>query len=158
MNLLRCLPATDLTGFLTTLTVLIGIFVAFVGYQQYRVNRAKFKLDLFEKRFAVYKGTQTLLTCILRDAKVELEEVFRFRGTTQDAVFLFGEDITKFLSAIDKRALKLWQIGQELKDMPVGDKRSNLCREQSELLGVLTDDLPRLTGVFGPYLAFKKWR
>ncbi len=34
--------------FLSGLTVAIGIFVAFVGYQQFRVQKARFKLDLFE--------------------------------------------------------------------------------------------------------------
>ena len=41
---------------LTTITVLIGAFVAFTGWQQYKINKERFKLDLFEKRFAVYKG------------------------------------------------------------------------------------------------------
>jgi hypothetical protein len=166
MNLLRCLSAADLPGVLTTLTalippaltILIGVFVAFVGYQQYTVNRAKLKLDLFEKRFAIYKGTQVFLSSVLHDAKVEMDELFRFRGATQDAVFLFGDDIRKFLSAIDTRGLRLWRITQELEGVPVGDKRSSLCKEQSEILEALIDDLPRLKEVFGPYLAFKKWR
>ena len=51
-------------------TVLVAIFVACVSFQQYRINREKFKLDLFEKRFAVFAATRKLLSIVLRDAKL----------------------------------------------------------------------------------------
>ena len=57
---------------LSAITVLIGIFVAFVGYQQFKINREKFKLDLFEKRFAVYKGAQVFLSYVMLDANVDM--------------------------------------------------------------------------------------
>jgi hypothetical protein len=56
---------------LSGITLIIGTFVAYVGYQRYAINRERFKLDLFEKRFAVYKGVQVFLSYILREAKVE---------------------------------------------------------------------------------------
>lgn len=56
----------------SVITVLIGTFVAFVRFMQYRVSRDKFKLDLFEKRFSVYKATHVFLTHILTVARVDL--------------------------------------------------------------------------------------
>ena len=40
------------------LTILIAIFLPYVAYRQYRLDREKFKLDLFEKRFAVFVATR----------------------------------------------------------------------------------------------------
>ena len=53
--------------------------------------REKSKLDLFEKRFSVYKAARKFLSIILRDAKIELADLFEYLGNTQDAVFLFDQ-------------------------------------------------------------------
>lgn len=101
-------------------TVLIFFSVALVGYQQFRLHKAKFKLDLFEKRYSVYKASQEFLSLILRDAKYELDDLFGFRAATQDAVFLFNDDIQIFLEALDTKALELRQRQKELENIPRG--------------------------------------
>jgi len=67
--------------------VLVAAAVAYIAYRQYSLAREKFKLDMFEKRFAVYKATQRFLTVILQDGKVDLEKLFDFRRDTQDLAF-----------------------------------------------------------------------
>ena len=92
---------------LSFITLLLAAIVAWVGYQQYILARARFKLDLFDKRFAVYKATQIFLCIILGAARFEMGEFWEFRRDTQDAPFLFRDDIVQFLEAIDKAALDL---------------------------------------------------
>jgi hypothetical protein len=142
---------------LSFITISIGAFVAFIGYQQFQVNREKFKLDLFEKRFAVYKGVQVFLSYVMRDAKVDLEKFYEFRASTQDAIFLFADDVQKFLQSIDKKALELHRRQAELEHKPVGEARSRLCAEESKALEDLIGQLPKLSKVFAPYLTFKTW-
>ena len=139
-------------------TILIGIFIASIAFQQYRLSRAKFKLDLFEKRYAVYKATQRLLTYILKEAKIGIDKLFEFRGGTQDAIFLFDNEIPVYLDGIDKKAIRMMALRDELEGIPVGDKRSELCEEKKQLLLELTGELPRLKVIFGKYLKFKKWK
>ncbi len=81
----------------TAITIMIGVFVAYTAYNQYRLSKEKFKLDMFDKRYGVYKNTQVFLTKILIDAKIEMEDIFEFRAGTQDSVFLFKEDIPNYL-------------------------------------------------------------
>ena len=90
----------------TTITILIGVFVAYTAYNQYRLSKEKFKLDMFDKRYGVYKNTQVFLTKILRDAKIEMEDIFEYRANTQDSVFLFKDDIPNYLQEIDKKAFE----------------------------------------------------
>lgn len=143
---------------LSFVTIVIGVFVAFVGYQQYCINRERFKLDLFEKRFAVYKGIQVFLTYILINAKFEMAELFKFRANTQDAIFLFGEDVTNYISLVDKKALEFWSLSEELEGLPIGEERSKACKEKTCLLKWLIDELPQLKDIFSPYLKFKTWK
>jgi hypothetical protein len=143
---------------LAGLTIIIGGLVVFVAHSQYVLAMERFKLDLFEKRFAVYKGVQSFLTHIMADAKVTIEIIFQFRAKTQDSVFLFDDEITKYLKSIDEKALKLLEISEELKDLPIGEQRSKFAKENTELLRWLGKQLPRLNDFFSPYLKFKTWR
>jgi hypothetical protein len=142
----------------TILTIINAFFVAFVVFMQFRLSKDKFKLDLFDKCYGVYKNTQVFLTKILRDAKIEMEDIFEFRAGTQDSVFLFKEDIPNYLKNIDNKALDLWEIHKSLDGVPKGEERSKMCRKQTELLGWLTSQLPELKNKFAPYLKFKTWR
>ena len=142
----------------TILTIINALFVTFVIFMQYKLSKDKFKLDLFDKRYAVYKGTQKFLSKILKDAKIEIEDIFEFRGDTQDAVFLFEEDIPVYLKTIDGKALGLWEKRKSLEGIPKGEKRSEICREETNLLHWLTSQLPELKSKFKPYLAFRKWK
>jgi hypothetical protein len=144
--------------YISTIMVLVAAIVAWTNYQQHLLTKEKFKLDLFEKRFAVYKGVQRFLTHILLKAKIELDKLNEFRGDTQDAVFLFCDDIPKYLGSIDRKALDMWTKAEQYKDLPVREERSKLCKEESRLLMELLDELPRLKDVFAPYLKFKTWK
>jgi hypothetical protein len=143
---------------LTTITVVIGCFVSYVAYQQYRLGKVRFRLDLFEKRFAVYKGTQVFLSQILTKGETSLPELFDFRAATQDAVFLFKSEVPDFIKEIDERALRMMTIRDELEELPVGEKRSLAVQHKSELLEWLNNKLPELKEIFGPYLYVGSWK
>jgi len=80
------------------------------------------------------------------------------RKASQDATFLFGQEIPVYLKRLDVQALNLMAINDELRDLPVGDERSRLCSKGSELLEALTGELPNLKSVFAQYLRFDRWK
>lgn len=139
------------------MTILLAAFVAWVAYQQYSLGREKFKLDLFEKRFAVFAATRQLLILILRDANISLEQFFEFRASVEEASFLFDSDITAYLDSIGEKALRLRTLTEMMKPLPVGVQRSD-PQEIVEMLKWLTDQLPELKVRFGPYLKFRAWK
>jgi hypothetical protein len=141
-----------------SVTALLVAIVTWTGFQQHKLAKEKFKLDMFEKRFAVYKGVQVFLTIILQKAKFDLNDLFEFRRKTQDSTFLFGKDIPEYIDGIDKKALKMMAAKEAQEPLPVGPQRSDLCEEKSRLLMELIDELPRLKEVFSPYLLFDKWK
>jgi hypothetical protein len=51
-------------------TLVIGLIAAGIAYRQYRIARAKFKLDLFEKRHAVFLETWAFLSKFFRPGLV----------------------------------------------------------------------------------------
>ena len=139
-------------------TILVALFAAYVAYQQFRIGREKFKLNLFEKRFSVFAGARRLLSLVLTEGNIKLEYLFEFRATVGEATFLFEKDITDYLDEIDRKALRLHTLHEKLKPLPVGEKRSCLAAEISDTLGWLTDQLPALKIHFSPYMKFRAWK
>ncbi len=58
------------------LTPLIAIIAVYIAYQQYNTNRQKLRLDLYDKRFKVFLGLQSLLIHILQTADVSLVKIY----------------------------------------------------------------------------------
>ena len=142
-------------GLLTPLIALIAIYIA---YQQHKTNRDKLRLDLFEKRYAIYKGIQKFLTLILRAGKTNYEELMQFNGETQDATFLFRDEIPAYIGDIYSKANDLIATTETYKPLPVGEDKSRLVKEATELTRWLTKQLPELKDVFAPYLKFEVWK
>jgi hypothetical protein len=138
-------------------TIIIALFAAYIAFRQYFLGREKFKLDLFEKRFAVFAATRRFLTHILQQANVSLEQLFEYRAGIAEATFLFDDDIVNYLKSIDERALELLTSMETMKPLPVGEARSKAAGEVSAAVAWLTTQLPELKTKFGPYLKFRTW-
>lgn len=142
---------------LTIASLVIATSVAFIGFQQYRLASAKFKLELFDRRYAIYKATQKYLSIILQKAHVEYSESITFLSETQDAFFLFGPEVAEYLEALYKRGIDLCSTAHQFEPLPVGPERSRMVEKNAELLKALTDELAHLKKVFEPHLSFNNW-
>ena len=57
---------------------IIAVFVAYIAYQQWQVNRAVLREKLFDRRFELFKDTQRFLSAILRDGELKGEALAEF--------------------------------------------------------------------------------
>jgi len=139
-------------------TVLIAVFAVYVAYRQYILGREKLKLDLFDKRFAVFAATRRFLTLILQNANVSMEQFFEYRAGVAEATFLFDNDIVGYLKSIDEKALLLMTTRETMKPLPEGEARTKATKEVWETVKWLTDQLPELKIKFAPYLRLRAWK
>ncbi len=148
----------DRLDFWKLVTILIGAFATYVAYRQYRTARAKFKLDLFEKRFQVFASARRFLTKILQKANTDLDALFEFRAGVAEASFVFSTDMTTYLDEIDRRALRLHTLHEQMNPLPAGEERTALAGTISQELQWLTGQLPELKKRFSPYMEFSRWK
>jgi hypothetical protein len=122
--------------FSALLTPLLAIVAGYVAYQQYRTNRSKLKFELYEKRLATYHALMELLSAIVREADVKIEELMKFNRETNESYFLFGKDIYSYLWEIHLKAVDLHTMNQSLyhENLPIGEERSRIAKEKGELL------------------------
>jgi hypothetical protein len=139
------------------LTFTVAVIVAWIGFQQFLLAREKFKLDLFEKRFAIYKATQKFLKS-LGHPEFDFSNLVEFSRETQDAVFLFDEEIVVCLDTLYNKANMTISIISKYKPLPVGSERAALCDREMTLRLELGKELLNSKNVFAPYLKFKVWK
>ncbi|MEM8653783.1 MAG: hypothetical protein AAGF36_03490 [Pseudomonadota bacterium] len=137
---------------------LIALFVAYIAYQQWLVNRSNLKEKLFDRRFEIFKGTQRFLSHILRDAKVSDDQLFEFFDVVQRSRFMFDKEIHLYLVEVRKRALKLQTYQAELLELEAGTDRKNIVHMKYEQLKWLTDQGPKIFDIFAPYMSFGRNR
>ena len=140
------------------LTVVIAAIVAYIAWQQHKLSIEKFKVDLFDKRFAIYKGTKVLLSKILEEEKCDIEMLNEFRRATQDSMFLFDDEITAHLKEIDNMFLHVLRFQEDLKGIRRSKKKTELLGVKKELFIILAKELRNSRNVFAPYIKFDKWK
>ena len=135
------------------LTPTIAIIGAFLAYKQWRAAQNKLKMELFEKRYAVYSETKSFILSIIGSGKVDDEHLFKFRSATKEAKWVLNDDIEKYLDEkIWEKAIDLQTLRAELEGVPVSDKRSANVRKQAEIKKELYAQGEVIDKMFTPFL------
>lgn len=92
----------------TGLTIFIAFAAVFVAYQQHVTNKRQLRLALFEKRLAVYESVMKVKGLVIRNARLDLNQLFEFIQETRNYEFLFGEDVSDYIDEIYKKGVEVW--------------------------------------------------
>jgi hypothetical protein len=97
---------TPLFAFLGT--VAIGGFAAYIAHGQWRINKDKLKLDLYDRRLAVYEATMKFVLGLSGNAVVDADKMRQYLVATRQATFLFDDpSIPPYLKELATEAMRL---------------------------------------------------
>jgi len=105
LELEKIKPLTDF--FTALIPIVLSIFVILIAIQQYRTNRRKLKLDLFEKRYKVFDVTIKFIGDVVRSQNFEHQTGSDFLEGTRGAEFLFDAEIKLYIDEIWERAVNI---------------------------------------------------
>jgi len=83
-------------GIATPVIALMGVITAI---QNWLTARDKLKLDLFEKRFAVYEVARNFIGSIVTSGKTKDDEMFKFLSGTREAKWILSAEVAKYLDS-----------------------------------------------------------
>jgi hypothetical protein len=145
---------------MTYLTSLLAIIVAFIALQQFLLARERFKLDMFERRFAIYRATQIFVNEIICH-KVSSESpkwIQQFQKEAQAAAFLFDDDISKFLDDLWKKG-NMVVVAYSLKsDSAMSAGTDEVFKNAVKIQTQMFDVQNQLEKRFSSYLKFSNWK
>ena len=148
-------------GLSAALTPVIAVVAIYIAYQQHRINKTRLTLACYDRRMAVFKAVKALYGEIGSAGTANYKMVLKFQSATAEAEFLFSKDkkIEEHLEDIYKKGLHLASLQEKMypssgePGLPVGEERSKVAEEHSELLGWFLQDAQSNTRKhFGKYL------
>lgn len=135
------------------LTPLIAVLALFIAWQQWRTNRNKLKLELFERRYAFYEAAMRLIGTIQTSGVSTEDTMLKFLVATRGARFIVGKELSQYFdNDLYRKAVELNGLESELQGLSAGAARSSNVRKQREIKTWLSDQREVLDAKFSPLL------
>ena len=103
----------ELSKFL--LPFVIGGATLYIAWQQWKTNKLKYSLDLYE-RLKIYDEVKQILTLTMQSNSPGHDAILNFYRSTSHAIFLFESDITDYIEEIYNHLLKLQEWSDQYRD------------------------------------------
>ena len=161
---IESVPLTDpswidvLSALLVPMIAIVGVYIAF---QQYRINQQRLRHETYERRLAVYKTVQRYLSEVIRDGKTNYDRALEFNSDASEAAFLFDGSVQEKIDEIYKKSVRMVFLHQRMypadgsPGLPVGEERSKVVHEESELLEWHANQLVEIRPFFAKKLGLK---
>jgi hypothetical protein len=141
-------------------TLIIGGIAGLLTLRQYQVAKAKLKLDLFEKRYAIFHKTWVILSdVVIRGTREDHHGLATpFNNFLPEAAFLFGNEIFEYLDELSTKWNELHGLQGERIDLAGPERLKNIART-SELEKWFFDQASTEAKLrFSSYMDFKNWK
>lgn len=166
--ILECIKSTStpetLAGFLTPIiavvTVIIAVITAFIFNRQQKDARYKIKVDLFDKRMAVYQLIEDQLLIAIRDTKPNID--YRELNSAQaKSKFLFDDKIHNAVKKIIETIIANINANQSLSVIlsdpaPNAAKVNQLSNEIKRTSDLLMGTYDNFADIFSDFMTLNK--
>jgi len=144
----------DLIEVLTALSPLVLTMVAtYIVIKQYSLDKKRFKLEHFDKRYDLFKRTMEYLSLLVSNAKTDTNELMTFKRNTSDVKIFFDDDINEFIDEIYSKAIRLRYCNRMIDSESLEHKKHVLIvEEESEILTWLGEQFSICEELFIKYL------
>lgn len=136
-------PITDLLTAL--IPIVLTIFGSYIAIQQYRTNRKKLKLDLFDKRFTIFQHTKDYLGEVILHVPTTKEEQSKFLLGTKGAEFVFSKEIKMYIDEI-------WEKYVELEEWAGDQNTAEHAQERAAQIKWFIKQLQNIDAKFKKYM------
>ena len=133
----------------------IGRRQADTAAQAMITNREKLRLDLFERRLAVYEAANTFITKAIRGEKLNADLRYNLLKDARSATWLFDEATARYITdTLFSDAYEVVRIGELLEVEPDTEERKKLFLQQKDYWHTFKEHSDTLHKVLAPYLRF----
>jgi hypothetical protein len=137
--------------------VIAALIAAYIALRQWRTAYDRLRLDMYERRFASYDATKTLVNMITSHGQTTSDDIANFYAGIPGAEFLFDGETRGFLETIGQMAFKARMKRVSLERHPNHPRADALIAEEEKIMEFLLDyNGERLEKLFSRYLDLSK--
>jgi hypothetical protein len=141
------------------ITALIAFATLVVAAMQWVVSRNKVRLELFDKRYAIYAAVKKLLQDVVTSADSTTAQITDYWRAVADAEFLYGPEVREYIDKIGKDAAAV-HAHKVIGEGPANDRKVASIEKHTALIAAMADELLKghAARVFASYLSFSGMR
>lgn len=119
--------------------------------------RQKITPEIYSLRIPIYNAYRDFVTKIIREAKIDIHDLFDFANKTHEALFLYDERIADYLSLIFKKGNRLQYLNKVIENprLVEKDRWNSIVEEETDLIVWFYDDFEKARKLFKQYLNFE---
>jgi len=149
-------PAIHWTAYSTAIAgPFIAVIAAWIAFRQWQLARNKLKLDLFDRRMAVYEAVRTMLGKATRAGKLTLEEEVEFLSGVQTAKWLFGPEVQTYLEKELWNKIVDFGYQNTMMASASGNQRAEHIKARTEIFKWIMSQYEQLDKLCKPYLTLR---
>ncbi len=148
-----------MSTWIAIVTALVAIWVAWINFSQWKTNREKLRLDLYEKRFQIYLRVLAFYQQIVvwedREDQVALQEPFFAAFRESQFMFPPKSRVFDLLSEFHQRSffvVKFTVARKKLEGMP--REQMDPFKTRTENVNWLLESMGKIEKAVMPYLSF----
>ena len=145
-------PKTWIDTLSALLTPVLGIVGSLILILQFFLQKRRWRLDLYDKRYPVYQATMDYISYVAQHGTINNDEIYKYLRNSKDKSFLFGKDVQEFIEMLYDKGLDLQLVSEELNGLPIGDERKESVKKKSDLFKWFTKQFETSKKLFGAYL------
>ena len=135
----------------------IAILILYLTFRQWQKTRYRTKLDLFEKRLAIYRAASQLIGSVAASGKASHRATQRYLVKTREARWLFNDAIHHYLTEdLYGAAFRLHTLRAERKRLANKKDRKKNVADQAAIRKWIVDQSLTLDVLFDPFLRFPR--
>jgi hypothetical protein len=144
------------TAYVTALALpVIALIGAWIAFRQWQIARNKLKLDLYDKRMAVYDVVRKTLGVATGHGKLTQDNEIEFLSGVRTAQWLFGPEVSTYLEETLWHKIIAFNLHNTMSSGPASDERTKHIHARAETLNWLSDQYKEFDRLCSPYLQLR---
>ena len=132
--------------------VVVGAFIVFVAWRQWRTGKQKLRLDMFDRRYSMYEATKMLIDKIAINGQVSSADLAEFRRNVRGAEFLFDGEARKFFKSLIALSVQADLARSRQASAKDETALGEFFDEEDQYLKLVEAEGPNLEKIFARYL------
>ena len=110
--------------------------------------------EVYNLRIPIYNAYRDLIAKIIRNANIDLQDLFEFTNKTHEALFLYDEKIDDYMNLIFRKGNRLQYLCKVVSNPSLVNKEkwNSIVEEESDLIMWFHDDFEQTRKLFKQYL------
>ena len=150
------LPDPHWTAYVTALVVpIVALTAAWIAFRQWQIARNKLKLDLYDKRMAVYEVVRKALSVATSHGKLSHDDEIEYLTGIRTAKWLFGPKVATYLEETLWHKIVDFGLHNTMSSSSSGDERTKHVHARAETMKWLMAQYKEIDNLCAPYLQLK---